>query len=167
MSKVPAYIGWYRPHEPVNWDGLVPDPKTGELIKEPSMTKQSFMAECDINNIIKAFSTTGQIAHINEKAAQGAYIDLPDAMEFQEALHLSMAAQASFDTLPSGIRARFENDPAQFLEFMADPRNGPEMVKLGLATERAQAPSTSENAQSPTPVPKTNENASKEPPKPA
>lgn len=139
-AKVPVYVGWYRPHDPVDWTGEVLDPRTGELVKEPSMTKQEFKAECDINNIIKSFSVTGIVTHINEKAAQGAYIDLPDPMDFQEALGLVDQATKSFATLPSSVRSRFDNDPTKFLEFMANPDNQDEAIRLGLATDNRPPP---------------------------
>lgn len=138
MSKddkhVPV-IGWFQPHAPYNWDGLVPDAKTGELVKEPSMTKQSFVAECDINNIVREFTTTGQLAHINEKAAMGAFVDLPDTIDFQQGLEIVRQAEASFAQLPAKVRARFGNDPAEFLAFMADPASQEEAIALGLATD--------------------------------
>ena len=134
------YQGWFRPHAPVNWTGEILDRKTGELVKEPSMTKQEFMAECDINNIIKSYSVTGVIAHINEKASQGAYVDLPDPIDFQQGLAMVEAAQASFATLPSSVRNRFDNDPTKFLEFMSDPDNQEEAIRMGLATDNRPPP---------------------------
>lgn len=151
-------VGWFQPHAPYNWDGLVPDPKTGELVKEPSMTKQSFVAECDINNIVRDFTQTGQIAHINEKAAQGAYVDLPDTMDFQHGLELVRQAQASFDSLPAQVRARFANNPAEFLAFMGDPANQEEMIKLGLASDTRPP-------QPPEPPPETPPKGPQTPPK--
>lgn len=131
-------VGWYQPHgvgsKMTEWDGLVADPKTGELVKEESMTKQSFKAECDINNIIKQFQNTGIVSHINEQAKQGMYADLPPPLDYQESLELVRQAQTSFDSLPSKVRNRFDNDPEKFLAFVADPANQQEMVDLGLAT---------------------------------
>lgn len=142
MSKqnIPDYIGWYQPHLEVNWTGEVLDLKTGEFVKEASMTKQSFKEECDINNIIRQFSATGIVTHINEKAAQGDYVDLPDPLDYQESLNIVIAAQASFDGLPSSVRNRFGNDPTQFLAFLADPANQDEAIRLGLATDNRPAP---------------------------
>lgn len=37
-----------------------------------------------------------------------------------------------FDTLPSKLRLRFGNDPAEFLSFVEDPANDQEMIDLGL-----------------------------------
>lgn len=139
-EKIPTYIGWYRPHAPVRWTGEVLDRKTGELIKEPSMTKQEFVAECDINNVIRSYQVTGIMAHLNERAAQGLFLDLPDPMDYQEALNMAQAASAAFAALPSAVRNRFENDPAQFLAFMQDPANTEEAIKLGLAKAPPEPP---------------------------
>jgi len=144
VEKIPTYIGWYQPHAPVDWTGEVLDLKTGESVKEPSMTKQSHKEECDINNIIKQYQVTGIVAHISEKAASGAYVDLPDPLDFQQSLNLVMEAQASFDSLPSSVRSRFENDPTRFLEFMQNPENQEEMISLGLAKDTRPAPAPSQ-----------------------
>lgn len=131
MAKSDDIIGWFLPrHHPVHWTGEVVDPKTGELVKEPSMTKQSFVAECDINNIIKEFSVTGMTRHVTER--QALYADLPDTVDFQMSLQIVAEAAAAFDALPSKIRARFNNDPAAFLEFLHDEKNRDEAMELGL-----------------------------------
>lgn len=134
---------FYRPHKRVQFTGEVLDLKTGELVKLPSMTKQSFKDECDINNILKQYKQTGIVSHINERAAQGMYADLPDPTDFQESLNIVQDAQTAFASLPSKVRTRFNNNPAQFLEFCADPRNAKEMAELGLTTP-AQIPSSPE-----------------------
>lgn len=140
----PVYVGWFQPHfvgsKMTEWTGEVVDPKTGQLVKEPSMTKQSFKDECDINNIIKAFQVTGIVQHINERASQGMYVDLPDPMDYQQSIEIARQAQASFDSLPSKVRNRFDNDPQKFLEFVAEPANQQEMIDLGLAQDNRPAP---------------------------
>ncbi|AXH74611.1 MAG: internal scaffolding protein [Microviridae sp.] len=125
-------MGFFTPHAPTDWTGEILDLKTGELVKEPSMTKQSFKDECDINNIIRDFTKSGQIAHINERGA-GRFADLPDQLDYQMAMTIAQQANQAFEALPAQIRARFENDPAQFLAFCDDPNNAPELVELGLA----------------------------------
>lgn len=125
---------FYRPHKRSDtwYTGEVADPKTGELVKLPSMTKQSFVAECDINTIMKQYKKTGMISHVSAHAAQGAYLDLPDATDFQQSLELVKEATIAFNTLPSKVRERFANDPARFLAFCGDPANRKEMGELGL-----------------------------------
>jgi phage internal scaffolding protein len=139
----------YIPHARVVYTGELVNHKTGEVYTPVSRVKQSFVAECDINNILKQYSATGQLKHISAKAQMGAYQDLPDEIDFQSALNLVNEGERAFATLPSKTRDRFGNDPANFLEFMADPQNQDEAIKLGLATKRPetapkepQAPST-------------------------
>lgn len=137
MSKAKVEkTGFYRPHERVYYFDQVMDPRTGELTQVPSLTKQQFVAECDINNILKQYSATGVLRHISAKAEMGMYQDLPDEVDFQSSLNTVRQAQEAFASLPSAVRTRFENDPGRFLEFVADPSNQDELIKLGLATDR-------------------------------
>lgn len=129
-------VGFYRPHDRVLATGELVNHRTGEVFTPPSMTKQSHVAECDINNILKQYKLTGIVRHISAKAEQGTYADLPDNIDFQESLNVVKRSEAAFATLPAAVRSRFNNDPAQFLEFMADPANQDEAIKLGLATRR-------------------------------
>lgn len=128
--------GFYRPHGRRGLDGS--DPETGEI--PPPLTKQSFKAECDINNIIKSFSQTGMVTHISERAAKGQYVDLPDSVDFQEALATVEEARTAFMSLPSKIRDRFGSDPEKFLAFLHDPANEAEARALGLLNPVAPPP---------------------------
>ncbi len=96
----------------------------------PSLTKQSFTKECDINNIMRKYQKTGAIEHVNKN--QGSY-GYATAHSFQEALEIVEKGEKMFKELPSSIRTKFENDPAQFLDFVQDPANIEEMQELGLA----------------------------------
>lgn len=118
---------FYRPHPRVTFDNV---DDNGEVL--PSMTKQSFVAECDINNIIKQFSATGMLTHVRDQAALGQYLDLPDETDFQSALNTVEVGRAAFDSLPSKVRDRFGNDPASFLAFLSDANNRDEAIALGL-----------------------------------
>lgn len=102
----------------------------------PSMTEQHHKNDCDINTILKRYDKTGLITHVNNM--QATYGDFTEVNEYQESLNLVMAAQQSFADLPSNIRKRFSNDPGEFMEFITDPKNSEEMIKLGLATRRVE-----------------------------
>jgi len=128
----PKMRSHYKPHKRVTEDGYIMLAH-GELVRPPSMTKQEFLKESDINNILKQYSVSGMLTHVSAKAAMGAYQDLPDAIDFQESLHQVEAARAAFMTLPAKLRARFDNEPAEFLAFASDPANLEEMRTLGLA----------------------------------
>lgn len=131
---------FYRPHKRVTFDNDLVDPKTGEVTFPPSMAKQEFKAECDINNIIKQFSTTGMIRHVSARAAEGRYEDLPDPQDFQESLHIIQQATDAFMTLPAKVRDRFGQDPHEFLAFVSNPDNLEEMRALGIANPLAPSP---------------------------
>lgn len=101
--------------------------------QDPSLTKQSFADECDINAILNRWQKTGIIDHINQVAPQ--YIDLSAVSDYHTSLNQVVAAQESFMALPAAIRARFGNDPGAFLAFAADPLNAQSLIDLGLATQ--------------------------------
>lgn len=130
MSKK-AFRDFYRPHARVQYTGELVD-KYGEVFRPVDRTKQSFLKECDINNIVKAFSSTGQWNHVSAKAAQGYYADLPSDLDYQTAQNIFLEAERAFMSLPSKIRDRFKNEPAAFLEFMGNPENKAEAIQLGL-----------------------------------
>lgn len=131
-----ARYDFYRPHNRADtwYTGETLDPITGEILPAVSMTKQSFLEACDINNIVKQFSRTGMFNHVNAQAAQGQYLDLPDEIDFQEALHTVQRAEESFSSLPAKLRARFDNDPTNFVAFLSDGKNREEAIELGLIT---------------------------------
>lgn len=139
MSKV-KMSSFRQPHRRVSERGEIVNHKTGEVTTPPSMTKQSFVSECDINNIVKSYRITGQIQHMRANAAQGVYEDLPDHQEFQTSLNILQEASDSFASLPAQVRKRFDNDPGQFLDFMADPKNQDEIIRMGLAVDTRPPP---------------------------
>lgn len=83
----------------------------------PSMTQQQFKASADINNILKQFDRTGLITHV----AKGTplYLDVSEMPDYRTALDHVRQVEDHFMTLPSEIRARFNNDPALYLDAMA------------------------------------------------
>lgn len=109
----------YRPHERVQ-----------KSFHKPSLTKQSFAPECNINNIMARYLADGLIEHVNEH--KGHYDDLPDEVGYHESLNTVMAAQDAFNSLTSKIRTQFDNDPAKFMAFVSDPENQDEIDALGL-----------------------------------
>lgn len=102
----------------------------------PGRTKQSFKDQCDINTIMARALKTGQFPLTTR---QGRYADLSSLPDFKTALDIVVQGQSYFNALPSAIRDRFSNDPAQLLEFLNDKKNLEEAVKLGLVVEKTQA----------------------------
>lgn len=131
---------FYRPHARVQYTGELVNHKTGEVYTPPARTKQQFLEQCDINNIVKQFTKTGQFSHLSANLAKGTYADLPDPIEFQESMNTVIQAEQAFASLPARIRNRFGNDPAEFLDFIGRPENQDEAIKLGLATDNRPPP---------------------------
>lgn len=112
------------------------DMDTGEEL--PSMTKQSFRDECDINTIMRRYETTGEITHLNRRNPE--YGDFTDVKTFHEAMNIVQTANQAFSDLPASVRDRFGNDPAKMLEFLQNPENVEEAIKLGLLVRRDEPP---------------------------
>lgn len=95
----------------------------------PGKTEQSHKKDTDMNYILRGYQKTGLIRHAKEHA--GKYDDIA-VQDFQEAIFIVTNAQRQFDELPSNIRKRFGNNPAEFLEFVQNPENKAEMQTLGI-----------------------------------
>jgi phage internal scaffolding protein len=100
-------------------------------------TKQSFKSECDINHIINKFHKTGILEH--QRQILPRFMDV-SAVDYQEALNLTIEAGEMFEALPSQIRNMCDNDPAKFLQYIQDPKNKDELVKFGLLEPKKPAP---------------------------
>lgn len=114
---------------------------------EPSKTKQSMAAECDINNIMAKYRATGLVDHVARYGGQ--YGFLPDETDYQTNLESVREAREAFESLPSKIRTQFENDPAKFLGFVLDPANKAAVAELGLGPDSDAMPAA------PAPAPTT------------
>lgn len=95
----------------------------------PSKTQQHFQDECDITRIMQRFADTGLITHAAKSAARYGYAS---SQTFTEAMQTVATAKEEFAQLPSELRAKFNNDPAQFLDAAADPDQRDTFVELGL-----------------------------------
>lgn len=126
MSKRRVYTDVDRPVDP------------GLLCLEPSKTRQSEAAACDINLIVKQFSVTG---FLPDNGRTPFYADVSEMGDFRAALDYVREAEAVFMALPAKVRTFFDNDAATFVDFCSDEANRPQMVELGLlAPEPAPAP---------------------------
>lgn len=97
-----------------------------------SLTEKSHVDECDINKILAQYIKTGTFnAELLEKHNK-VYGDF-SGHDFEKAQNQIARAQTLFEELPSIVRKRFNNSPAQFLDFAGDENNMQEMVDMGLA----------------------------------
>lgn len=112
---------FYKPHAPVMLDGF-----------EPSMTRQEFAEDCDINTIMARYETTGNFhAPFAKEAHYADYTAAPGSL--MEAMEIMRSGEAAFMQLPAKVRREFDNDPMQFVEFASDPANLDQMREWQLA----------------------------------
>lgn len=108
---------------------------------EPSMTCQSYRDECDINCIMARynpdFGLPVGVDPMKVPTRKAFFADCGDPFDFHRAQQVIAKAHENFDGLPVEVRARFGNDPGKLLEFLDDPSNFDEAVRLGLAQARA------------------------------
>lgn len=130
MSKKAIFL-----RTPYNYDTDAASNESGLACEEPSLAQQHFKEECDINTILQKFNITGMLP---QSPLSPRYGDFTGIGDYHTALNRVIAAQDEFEALPAQIRARFNNDPAQLIEFLQDEANRPEAEELGLV-ERAAA----------------------------
>lgn len=104
---------------------------TASVNDEPSKTLQGPALEADINYIVKTYglNTTQVPPEVYDPRYYG---DLSDVPDLQTALNRVREAEEHFMKLPPELRARFHDSPGVLWDFVNDPRNGEEAVRLGL-----------------------------------
>lgn len=113
-----------------------------------SLTKQAFKKECDINQIMKQYKKSGLLDHVNTH--QGNYGDFLNFEDYHSSLNKIIEAKDAFYSIPSEIRAKFDNDPSLFMEFAQNDENHEALVELGLAFSK-KAVAQEEGARAPEP----------------
>lgn len=98
-------------------------------VGEHSMTDEQFAEECDINCILKRYKITGQLPI---RDGTPVFADVSEIGDYSAVMSKIKRANDYFDELPSDIRARFGNDQRAFYEFVMNPANADECVKLGV-----------------------------------
>ena len=61
---------------------------------EPTLTKQSFASQCDINSIVERYRTTGLVSHVSSKVPF--YGDVSGVTDYRAAVEMVDQARASF-----------------------------------------------------------------------
>lgn len=99
--------------------------------KDPKITQQNEKDAADINVIVEN-AKRGAIPPVGRNGAPmyGDFTEVPS--DLREVLVMARRAEDLFMALDPYVRRRFENDPMQMLDFLNDPRNREEAVKLGL-----------------------------------
>lgn len=110
------------------------------ITNEQSLTDQSQKKACDINEIVRRYKKTGQLTHTTER--QPLYQDVSKIPDLIGALEQVTKAQEAFMSIPSQLRKRLNNDPANLIEYLNDSKNDEEAIKLGIKVKKELAGET-------------------------
>lgn len=124
MEKKPPFI-----RSAYNYDMNKAGDESALKCADATLAKQSFADECDINTIVRRFHLTGELPQ-NVRMPQ--YGDFTGINDFHTAVNAIALANEAFDKMPADIRARFHNEPGEFVAFCMDDKNRDEAVKMGL-----------------------------------
>lgn len=104
---------------------------TNTLNEEPSLTNTQFQDDVDLNIMLKRMGIDDHQLP-NPVLDPAHYGDFTNVTEYREALDRVLSAEHAFEQLPASLRNRFDNDPIKLFEFVSDPKNDDEAVKIGL-----------------------------------
>lgn len=113
--------------------------------EDPSLTQQQFTDDADINVIAKRFG----LSEVPVTPFDPSHFrDTTNDPDLRTVLELQNQAREDFMALPAKLRRRFHDSPQELWDFVQDPENHEEAVRLGIL---AQAPIAG-SAQSGTPT---------------
>jgi phage internal scaffolding protein len=133
------------------------DTLTVSFKDSPSKAQQEFKDEVNINNIVDRALTTGVMPSGNR---QPLFDDFSEVHDYETVVDIVNNAETSFEALPSSTREKFGNDVTALLDFIDNPENKEEAVKLGLISDKpeyAPEPYTHEVAAEETSAPTSDE----------
>lgn len=110
----------------------------GISFPDESLTVQSELEQSDINTIVRNFGITHQLPYGNDIPRYDDFTNAPS--DYHQAANFIAETDALFLEYPAEIRARFDNDPGKFLNFVSDDSNYDEAITLGLVPQRPDNP---------------------------
>lgn len=101
-----------------------------EFNDEPSMTRQEFADECDINILMAHYEKNAVLPPQNRREPQ--YFDASSVPDFRDALDIAREAEEAFMRVPAHVRKELDNDVYKFVEYCQDSKNDENLRKWGL-----------------------------------
>lgn len=120
------------------YSAYIPHERVPYVNDGPSMTRQEFADECDINKLMERYEGAGGLP-----PAPGVpfYFDASELPEdYMSVMNIMNEAGQAFMTLPAQVRKEFDNDATRFVEFALNKDNIGKMREWGLAPEEAPPP---------------------------
>ena len=106
---------------------------------DESLTQQQFANEADLNTIVRRYGIDKgplPVAPLDPRL----YGDFTNVPDLRTLLDLAHDAREQFAELPPKLRERFNNDPARLWDFVQDPENSEEAVRLGFLKREETPP---------------------------
>lgn len=101
----------------------------------PSLTRQEFAEECDINTLMARYEghVIGGPGNLPVVGPDNFVDWTTQPQTLLEYMDVMRTAEQAFMSLPAVVRKEFDNDPVEFVAFAADPENQAQMATWGLA----------------------------------
>lgn len=100
----------------------------------PSMTKQEFKNDVNMNSIMKRYRSTGILPVSNAKAVFG---DFSKVYDYQTAVQKVMEIDEEFLKLPSHVRERYGNNPDMFMQAISNHQGLQALINEGIIKENS------------------------------
>ena len=117
-AKFPLIRSLYEPYNPFDFTITCDDPSEVEQSHKHLHCPKRLMLDPHAETFIPPES----------------FRDFSDVGDFRESLEKVRSSQAAFKALPAALRTYFDNEPADYVDFMLNPDNYKEAVRLGLVS---------------------------------
>jgi len=132
-----VFIVGDRPMPNVTYERDGSRPGVGFQTVGESMTEQGHGKAANINSIMAKYHMSGLVPRPAQAPIYGDFCDVGSFLECKERLENTIS---DFQSLPAALRKRFDNDPAELIEFLCDRENLQEAVQLGLVENPSSPP---------------------------
>lgn len=112
----------------------------GLVCEMPTRTQQQFKDECEISEILKAHNLGSFVGASGLDGRAPLYVDVSDIPDFHESQNHVARATEYFESLPSGVRSKFDNNLQVFLTALNNPANRQALEELGVLVKAASEP---------------------------
>lgn len=107
--------------------------------KSVSRTQQHFKDEANINSIMTKYGKSGLLTDPTKTPTKmPQFGDYSEVADFQTMQNKVIEVNNYFQSLPADIRKMFDNDPQKLQEWISNPENEKEALKLGLLDNKLE-----------------------------
>lgn len=96
----------------------------------PSLTQKQFGKQANINTIMRNYQNTGIYGYVTRMSPN--YQPEGSTVDRHQLQNTIAAAKSNWEKIPTDVRAKFNNNLQNALNFIENPENREESIKLGL-----------------------------------